>query len=451
MDRHAPQVVIIGAGFAGLEVAKRLGHAGIATTVIDRRNHHLFQPLLYQVATAALSATDIAVPIRRILRRHRSLRVIFGEVARIDAPARRLHLTCGETVDYRCLVVATGAGHGYFGHDEWAQWAPGLKTIEDARHIRSRLLMTFERAERTSDPDERRRLLEIAVIGGGPTGVELAGAIAELSRHTLQRDFRTIDPQSARITLIEAGPRVLSGFDDSLSTYARRRLDRIGVTVLTGAPVEHIGPDAITLAGVRRPVGVVIWAAGVTASPLAAQLGATDRTGRVVVDPNLQVRDQHDIFALGDMAALAGEDGRPLPGLAQVARQQGIHLGRSLADHLAKGRPLAPFHYAGRGNTAIIGRHAAVFEQGRFRIAGWFAWLSWALIHVYLLVGFQNRALVAAQWLWRYLTHERGARLIAQGDPSPDSPGASPPPTGEKGPARVCTPHDRSIPAKKEA
>ena len=406
-------VVIIGAGFAGLEVAKALGRAGISTTIIDRRNHHLFQPLLYQVATADLSATDVAVPIRRILRRHASVRVLFGEVAWIDTKARRLSLTCGESLGYHHLVVASGASHGYFGHDEWAQWAPGLKTIEDARHIRSQLLLTFERAERTQDAAERRRLLEIAIIGGGPTGVELAGAIAELSRHTLQHDFRSIDPGSARVTLVEAGPRLLSGFTKQMSAYAAARLARLGVTVRTGEAVEAIEPASITIAGHRQPVGVVIWAAGVQASPLARHLGNTDRAGRIAVEATLQVRGQPDVYALGDVAAFTGEDDRPLPGLAQVAKQQGIHLGQSLAAHLTSGAPLRPFRYAGRGNTAIVGRHAAIFEQGRFKVRGWLAWLSWAIIHVYLLVGFQNRFLVSVRWLWRYLTYERGARLIA--------------------------------------
>lgn len=407
------EVVIIGAGFAGLEVAKALGRAGIGVTVIDRRNHHLFQPLLYQVATAALSATDVAEPIRKILRRYPSVRVIFGEVTAIDTEARRVRLSCGHVIGYRHLVLASGASHGYFGRDEWSQWAPGLKTIEDARHIRSQLLLTFERAERANDPAERQRLMEIAIIGGGPTGVEMAGAIAELSRHTLLHDFRSIDPGSARITLVEAGPRLLAGFTEEMSAYAKARLERLGVTVRTGARVEEIGPASITIAGAEQPVGVVIWAAGVAASPLAKQLGDTDRAGRIAVDETLAVAAVPGVYALGDVALFADPDGRPLPGLAQVAKQQGIHLGRALAAHLKTGTPLPPFRYNSRGNTAIVGRHAAVFEQGRFKVKGWLAWMSWAIIHVYLLVGFQNRFLVSMQWLWRYLTYERGARLIA--------------------------------------
>lgn len=444
------EVVIVGAGFGGLEVAKALGRAGIDTTVIDRHNHHLFQPLLYQVATAALSATDVAEPIRKVLRRLKSVHVLFGEVTEIDTHARQIRMSCGHRVGYRYLVLASGAGHGYFGHDEWAQWAPGLKTIEDARHIRSQLLLTFERAERTTDPAERERLLSIAIIGGGPTGVELAGAIAELSRFTLARDFRSIDPQATRITLVEAGPRLLSAFSEDSSDYARARLERLGVRVRTGEAVEHVGPTSISVAGQELPVGLVIWGAGVTASPLARQLGATDRAGRIAVDRTLAVPGQENVFALGDLALFTGEDERPLPGLAQVAKQQGIHLGRSLAAHIRSREPLRPFRYDSRGNTAIVGRHAAVFEQGRFKVKGWFAWLAWAVIHVYLLVGFQHRLLVSLQWLWRYLTYDRGARLIA-GDfvevadpataPLPTHrPQRHPPAQGDPGPPRDLPP-----------
>lgn len=426
------EVLVIGAGFAGLEVARALGAAGVETTVVDRRNHHLFQPLLYQVATAALSAPDIAEPIRRILRRHASVSVLFGEVGRIDAEARRVELTCGQTIAYRRLVLATGAGHSYFGHDDWARWAPGLKTVEDAQRIRARLLMTFERAERTDDPRERARLLSVAIVGGGPTGVELAGSIAELSRFTLARDFRSIDPRATRITLIEAGPRILSGFSEDSSAYAERRLERLGVTVRTGEAVEDVGPREVRVAGQSLPVGLVIWAAGVAASPLAADLGPMDPAGRVAVDACLRVEGREDVFALGDVARFTGEDGAPLPGLAQVARQQGMHLGRTLSAHLVRGTPLEPFRYESRGNTAIVGRHVAVFERDGRRLTGWVAWLAWAVVHVYLLVGFQNRFLVSVQWLWRYLTYERGARLIAGNDPEFADPDAAPTPRARK-------------------
>jgi NADH dehydrogenase len=412
---EAPRrVVVIGAGFAGLEVARGLGKAGIGTTVIDRHNHHLFQPLLYQVATAALSAADIAEPVRRILRRCPSVQVLFGEVTAINPAARTVQLSCGQTIPYDHLVVASGAGQSYFGHDEWSQWAPGLKTIEDARAIRSQVLLAFERAERATDPAEQQRLTTIAIIGGGPTGVELAGSIAELSRYALARDFRNISPEAAQIVLVEAGPRLLGGFSEDLSAYARDRLERLGVRVRTSEAVEHVGPTKITVAGQDVPVGLVIWAAGVSASPLGRQLGVeTDRAGRVPVEPTLQVRGLDRVYALGDLATQTGEDGNPLPGLAQVAKQQGTHLGKTLAAHLATGEALTPFRYKSRGNTAIVGRHAAVFEYGRFKIKGWLAWLAWAVIHVYLLVGFQHRFLVSMQWLWRYLTYERGARIIA--------------------------------------
>jgi NADH dehydrogenase len=320
----------------------------------------------------------------------------------------------GRELAYDYLVVASGAGPSYFGHDEWSRWAPGLKTIEDARDIRSQVLLTFERAERETDPIEQRRLCTIAIIGGGPTGVELAGSIAELSRHTLARDFRNITPQETKILLIEAGERVLGAFPQDLSAYARDRLDRLGVTVLTGRRVEEVGATSVTVSGESIPVGFVIWAAGVSASPLGRQLGVeTDRAGRVPVSDTLEVQGLKNVFALGDIASQVDTEGKPLPGLAQVAKQQGIHLGQSLATHIAGHGPLQSFKYRSRGNTAIVGRHAAVYELGRFKMRGWIAWMAWAIIHVYLLVGFQHRFLVSMQWLWRYLTYERGARIIA--------------------------------------
>ena len=414
-DSSSPRTVIVGAGFAGLEIAKTLGRAGLRTTVIDRRNHHLFQPLLYQVATAALSATDVAEPIRRIVRPYRSVDVHYADVVDFDLDNRNVILADGQKVSYRYLVLAAGSQVGYFGNNHWAKWAPGLKCIDDARDIRSRLLMTFEQAERTADSDERAQQMTIAIIGGGPTGVELAGSIAELSRYTLISDFRSIDPSSTRILLIEAGARILPAFSEGASDYARKRLDRLGVTVLTETRVEEIDARKLRLSGQDIQVGLVLWAAGVAASPLAAKLGTeTDMAGRIAVDPCLRVAGRVNVFALGDNALCLDDEGKPLPGLAQVAKQQGIHLGKQLASHIQRGTRIAPFVYRSRGNTAIIGRHAAVFEHGDSLIRGWVAWVAWAIIHVYLLIGFQNRLLVSVQWLWRYMTYERGARVIAR-------------------------------------
>ncbi|MDZ5695852.1 NAD(P)/FAD-dependent oxidoreductase [Chelativorans sp. M5D2P16] len=408
-----PRIVVIGAGFAGLEVARELGRAGLPVTLVDRQNHHLFQPLLYQVATAALSAANIGEPIRKILRRHKSVQILLGEVTDIDIHARSVLLADGTRLAFDYLVLASGATHGYFGHDEWARFAPGLKTLGDARQIRARVLLAFERAERVTDPAEQARLMTIAIVGGGPTGVELAGSLAELSRFTLARDFRNIRPATARIMLIEAGPLVLPGFSEKASNYAQRRLEKLGVEVHTGTPVENIAERSITFGGESVPVGLVLWAAGVAASPLARKLGVeTDKSGRVPVDETLKVGGLDNVFALGDAALFTDEEGQPLPGLAQVAKQQGTHLGRSLAAHLKDGTPLKPFAYHSRGNTAIVGRHAGIFEQGRLKMTGWTAWFAWALIHVYLLVGFEHRLMVSMQWLWRYLTYERGARLV---------------------------------------
>lgn len=408
-----PPVVVLGAGFAGLEVAKALGRAGVATTVIDRRNHHVFQPLLYQVATAALSADDVAHPVRSILSALNSVEVILGDVQSIDLATRRVICRDGQSFPYSFLVLATGSRTSHFGHADWARVAPGLKSIEDATAIRARVLLAFEAAERCTDPVEQRRLMTVAVIGGGPTGVEMAGAIAELSRFSLARDFRRIRPENARVILVEAGPRLLAGFDQTLSDYALRRLLKLGVEVRTDAPVEHIAPRELRLADELLPVGQVIWAAGVAASPLAAEVARpADKSGRIAVRDDLSVPGAEGVFALGDLARLEGPDGTPLPGLAQVAKQQGRHLGAALARHIADGAPIPPFAYRTRGNTAIVGRHAAVYEFGRFTLKGWPAWALWAVVHVYLLVGFQQRLLVSIRWLWRYLTYERGARII---------------------------------------
>ncbi len=413
--KKSPEVIVIGAGFAGIEVARKLGAAGIPVTLIDRQNHHLFQPLLYQVATAALSPADIAEPIRKMLRHYPGVEVVLGEVARIDARQRSVTLASGASYPYDILVLATGATHSYFGHDEWSSFAPGLKTIEDARIIRSRLLLAFERAETSRDPAEQKRLMTIAVIGGGPTGVELAGSIAELARYTLARDFHRIRAETATVLLVEAGPRILTAFPEELATYAVRKLTTLGVTVRTACAVERITDRGIVAGGEEIGAGLAIWAAGVGASPLGAMLGVgTDRAGRVKVHADLSVPGLENVYALGDIALAMDAHGKPQPGLAQVAKQEGEYLGRALARKIQRNEAPKPFVFHNRGNTAIIGRHAAVFDFGWAQMKGWFAWCLWALIHVYLLVGFEHRLMVAMQWLWRYATYERGSRLIAE-------------------------------------
>lgn len=408
-----PHVVVIGAGFGGLAAAAALGSTNIRVTVIDRRNYHLFVPLLNQVATAALSPADIAEPIRRILSRHPNIDVVLGEVTGIDTAARAVRLADSGTVAYDWLVLATGSTYNYFGHDDWARVAPGLKTLEDARRIRTRLLSAFEQAEMCEDPERRKALLTIAVIGGGPTGVEMAGSIAELARYTLARDFRRIDPRSARVLLVEAGPRMLAAFPETLSDYARGALERLGVEVLTGTPVRSVEPEGLILDDRFVPAATVVWGAGVSASPAGRWLGVeTDRGGRILVAPDLSVPGRERVYALGDTALVAGDDGKPLPGLAQVAKQQGQYLGRALEGLIQRGETPEPFRFHNRGNTAIVGRNAAVFDFGRWRLKGWFAWVLWAIVHVYLLIGFEKRMSVSLQWLWRYLTYQRGARLI---------------------------------------
>ena len=408
-----PRIVIIGAGFGGLSCAKALGGADAAVTVVDRRNYHLFVPLLYQVATAALSPADIARPIRSILSRYRNIEVILGDVTGIDLAARRVTLRDGPDLPFDRLVFAAGSNYNYFGHDTWADAAPGPRTIEDARTIRRRLLLAFERAEIATDPTEQERLLTTVVVGGGPTGVEMAGSVAELARHSLARDFRHIDPSKARILLVEAGPRLLPTFPETLSDYARTALERLGVTVSTGARVQAIAEDSVNIDGRIQPAGTIIWGAGVRASPAAAYLGLPlDRAGRVTVGTDLAVPDRDGVYVIGDSAAVPDADGNPLPALAQVANQQGWHLGRAIRRNLRDGKPLPPFRYRSRGDTAIVGRNAAVFELGGFRLKGRIGWMLWALVHIYLLTGFENRSLVAVHWFWMYLTYQRGARLI---------------------------------------
>jgi NADH dehydrogenase len=406
-------VVIVGAGFGGIEVARCLGKAHIPVTLIDRHNYHLFQPLLYQVATAALSPADIAEPIRKMLRYYPTVEIVLGQVVAIDRNQRTVSLATRDVIPFDWLVLCTGATHSYFGHDEWSAYAPGLKSIEDARRIRSRLLLAFEKAETCRDAAQQKRLMTIAVIGGGPTGVELAGSIAELARYTLAKDFHRIRAETASVVLLEAGDRLLAAFPEALASYAQRKLERLGVTVRLRAGVERVSANSITVAGQEIDVGFVIWAAGVKASSTGGLLGVpTDRAGRIIVNADLSVAGFKRAFVLGDLAALKDESGTLLPGLAQVAKQQGQYLGGTLSKRILAGRTSPRFRFHNRGNTAIIGRHAAVFDFGWWRIRGWLAWVFWAIIHVYLLVGFQHRLMVAIQWLWRYITYERGARLI---------------------------------------
>ena len=410
---NQPRVVIIGAGFGGLACAHALGNKAIKVTVVDRRNYHLFVPLLYQVATAALSPADIAQPIRRILSRYRNIDVLMDEVTGIDHEARAVLLRSGTQLPYDRLVIAVGSQYDYFGHDDWARHAPGLKTLEDAQFIRARLLQAFERAEMSRDPEEQRALITTIIVGGGPTGVEMAGSVAELTRHAFARDFRNVSPQSARTLLVEAGPRILSGFPEPLATYAEAELRRLGVTVLTGKAVESVDADGAIIAGERIRAGTVVWGAGVMAAPVQHWLAAdTDRSGRICVAPDLSVPGLDGVFALGDLAHFADADDAPLPALAQVAHQQGRHLGRALAANLTEGAAMPAFVFKNRGNTAIIGRNAAVFDFGQWRMKGYPAWLLWAIVHIYLLVGFENRVLVTLKWLWRYVTYQGGARLI---------------------------------------
>ncbi|SEP71757.1 NADH dehydrogenase [Faunimonas pinastri] len=412
-----PHVVIIGAGFAGLETASRLGGKKVRVTLIDRHNYHLFVPLLYQVATAALSPADVAQPIRQILRRHDNIEVLMAEVRGIDPVTRHVQLAGLPDLHYDRLVIATGSVYSYFGHPEWAEFAPSIKSIEDARHIRARVLSCFERAETSRDPDEQHALTTTIVVGGGPTGVEIAGAIAELGRHALKRDFRHIDPQDSRVILIEALPRILNTFPEELGDYALNALEELGVTVMTGQPVETITREGVTVGGQLIRAGTIIWGAGVQATPAAKWLGVeADRAGRIMVGRDLSVSGLDGVFAMGDVAHTPDEAGKPLPALAQVAKQQGQFLGPALAANLLEGKPIGTFHFKNRGNTAVIGRHAAIFDFGKRRLRGWFAWMLWGFVHVYLLVGFERRALVSLQWLWRYMTYQQGARLITWSD-----------------------------------
>lgn len=423
------RVVIVGGGFGGLQAARALRWADVDVVLVDRRNHHVFQPLLYQVATAGLSPGDIASPIRWILRWQQNVQVLLGEAVRVDIAARILHLDIGQ-LEYDALIIATGATHAYFGHDEWQTHAPGLKTLEDAGLIRRHLLLAFEEAERTPDQAERTRALTFVIVGGGPTGVELAGALAELANYSIARDFRSIDTSCARVIIVEAGPRILAAFPEDLQEEAEASLRRLGVTVQKGTPVVGIDAQGVTLAGGDRiEAATVLWAAGVAASPLGRTLGApVDRVGRVMVNPDLTIPGAPDVYVIGDLAHME-QDGRLLPGVAQVALQQGAHAVENILRRFGN-QPAREFRYNDLGNLATIGRNSAIADfGGRWKFDGVIAWWLWLFIHVLKLTGFRNRLAVLIQWAWAYLTHQRGIRLITGHDVdvvSPAQPSSSP-------------------------
>ena len=411
-----PHVVIVGGGFAGLWATRALRNARVSITLIDRTNHHLFQPLLYQVATAGLASSDIAAPLRRILRKQANVEVRLATVDRIDPDSRRVYLDAESSVTYDILVVATGATHAYFGHDKWEPFAPGLKTLKDALRVRRRILTAFERAEAEEDPNKRAAWLNFAIVGGGPTGVELAGTLAEIAHHTFWHEFRHIDPTSAKVRLIEAGPRVLATFPESLSAKARKQLEKLRVEVVTGKPVTDITDDGYRLGDEFVAAKTVVWAAGVAASPLAKSLRVPlDRAGRVKVEPDLTAPGRPEIFVAGDLASVV-IDGKPVPGIAPAAKQMGDHVARVIRDRL-DGKPPTPFRYKDYGNLATIGRMAAVVDLRGFKFSGAIAWLFWLVAHIFFLIGFRNRIAVMINWLWAYTTYDRAARVVV-GDTS---------------------------------
>jgi NADH dehydrogenase len=419
-----PHVVILGGGFAGLYAARALKGAPVRVTLIDRRNHHLFQPLLYQVATAALAAPDIAAPIRKVLRRQQNATVLLAEATAVDAARRRVILAGGqESYDY--LVVATGSTHAYFGHDDWAEYAPGLKTIEDAFEIRRRILIAFEAAEQEPDPKRRRAWLTFVIVGAGPTGVELAGALREIAQRTLTRDFRNFDPRDTQVILLEAADRVLSAFPAELSPKAQLLLEKRGVRVRTRAMVTKVDAEGVEIGTERIPARTVLWAAGVQASPLAQSLGvALDRQGRVLVEADLSVAGHPEMFVVGDIAAVH-QNAHWVPGMAPAAIQQGRHAAKNIC-RAVEGRPSMPFRYRDRGMLATVGRSAAVAALGRFRFAGVLAWVLWLVVHILWLIGFRNRLVVLFEWTWAYLTYQRSARVILDRWARADEPIAPP-------------------------
>lgn len=417
-----PQLVVIGGGFAGLWCTRALADAVLDITLVDRANHHLFQPLLYQVATAGLSAGDIAAPLRHILARQRNVTVRLGEVTGIDLGQRRVALADGAELGYDFLLVASGATHAYFGHDEWAAHAPGLKTLDDALELRRRILLAFERAENAASELEREAWLTFAVVGGGPTGVELSGTLAEIARHTLKNEFRRIDPARARVQLIEAGPRLLASFPPTLSERAAAQLRGLGVELLVGLPVQAIDAEGYVRDGQRVPARTVLWAAGVAASPLGRLLGAPlDRAGRVQVQPDLSLPGHPEVFVAGDLAAALQANGAPVPGVAPAAKQMGAHVAHNLRARLAGASGSLPFSYQDYGNLATIGRMAAVVDLRGWKFSGLLAWWFWLAAHVFFLIGFRNRLTVLINWAWAYWTYQRHARIVfgRTGPPAP--------------------------------
>jgi NADH dehydrogenase len=430
MERaHKHRVVVIGAGFGGIAAVSALKGANVDITIVDKRNHHLFQPLLYQVATSSLTTSDIAWPVRHLMKHRPEVRTLLGNVAGVDGRGKRVLLDDGGTVPFDSLIIATGARHAYFGHDEWAPFAPGLKTLEDATAIRRQLLVAFEHAERETDPRAREALLTFVLIGAGPTGVELAGAIMELARDTLRADFRSIAPEDARVVLIEAGDRVLPNFKPELSDYALNALRKLGVEVELGRPVTSVDDSGVVFGDRQLAARTVIWAAGVQSSPAAQWLDVpADRAGRVKVEPDLTVPGYPDIFVVGDAATITMPNGRPVPGIGDAAKQGGRHAARIIRARLQGRAEPMPFRYSHLGDLATIGKRAAVIDFGWIQLKGWIAWWVWGIAHIYFLIGVRNRVFVALSWLWIYLLGQRGARLITQGD----APAQASLPSGEE-------------------
>ena len=417
-EAHVPHIVVIGAGFGGLQLVHDLRNVNVRITLIDQRNHHLFQPLLYQVATTILATSEIAWPIRHLFRDRKEVTTLLGTVTGVDTERRQVQLEDGTEISYDMLVVATGARHAYFGNDQWEALAPGLKALEDATTIRRRLLLAFERAERETDEAKRQALLTFAIVGGGPTGVELAGIIAELAKQTIWPEFRNIDTRQTRVMLLEAGQRILAAFPEDLSEYALKALEKLGVEVRLGIPVKEITADGVTVGEEFIPCRTAIWAAGVAASPAATWLNAeSDRAGRVKVLSNLNVPGHEDIFVIGDTAWVEGPDGKPVPGIAPAAKQQGAYVATVIKSRVEGRTPPMPFRYKHQGNLATIGRGAAVVDMGRFKLKGIIAWWFWGIAHIFFLIGTRSRAAVAWSWLWTYISGQHSARLITQGKP----------------------------------